>query len=456
MTARTVPALRPPQPTRRSFLTWAGIAPAVSILTGCRAGAPERQAPDERGPVEIRLSVWGDVPDKDIYWNMADDFHAQQQKARVAPEQYLGQSYYEKLQTLLAGGQAPDVMYFQGWIWQPYVLQGVLLALDSYLSRDKSMQRVVPPGYEAQSKFRGKPYMLTADTGPMVIFYNKELFDRAGVPYPKEGWTLDDLVETARRLTFKEGDTQYWGYQVNGGYLRNFPWMRLNGAREWDRIEEPKKAFWDSAGIVKELQLQLVDLINRYRYAPPRTAQTEQNHIQFGYAAMKMEGPWFLPQMWGPKARREGGINFDVAPMPRGTEQHAVHLQHGHVVNAATRYADAAWTFLQHVASDQGQQRVAEFGRCCNLPETTERIWGPVASRTFNFKNVAAFLHAQRIGSINVTGGVSEAEILRDAELGPALNDMMDGKIGAKDALTAVQPKIQRLLDEYWARQGGR
>src|SRR5919199_277274 len=86
--------------------------------------------------------------------------------------------------------------------------------------------------------------MLTADTGPMVIFYNKDLFDRVGVPYPKEGWTVDDLVETARKLTFKEGETQYWGYEVNGGYLRNFPWMRMNGAMEWDRIEEPKMASW--------------------------------------------------------------------------------------------------------------------------------------------------------------------------------------------------------------------
>ena len=125
MTALTVPALRLPQLTRRSFLARAGIAPAAGILTGCRAGAPERQAPGETGPAEIRLSVWGDVPDKDIYWNMADDFHGLQRRVRVAPGQYLGQNYYEKLQTMLAGGQAPDVMYFQGWIWQPYVLQGV-------------------------------------------------------------------------------------------------------------------------------------------------------------------------------------------------------------------------------------------------------------------------------------------------------------------------------------------
>jgi hypothetical protein len=89
--------------------------------------------------------------------------------------------------------------------------------------------------------------------------------------------------------------------------------------------------------VARALQLRLGDLINRFRVAPPRPgAPAEQNAIQFGFAAMKMEGPWFLPQLWGPKAARQGGLPYDVAAMPRGTEQQAVHLQHGHTVNAAT------------------------------------------------------------------------------------------------------------------------
>jgi ABC-type glycerol-3-phosphate transport system substrate-binding protein len=277
------------------------------------------------------------------------------------------------------------------------------------------------------------------------------------VPYPADGWTADDLVAKARRLTRQEAGVQYWGYQVNGGYLRNFPWIRLNGAREWDTHVEPKKSQWDSPAVANELQLQLVDLINRFRVAPPRTgAPAEQNHIQFGFAAMKMEGPWFLPQMWGPKARRGGGLPYDVVAMPRGTEQHAVHLQHGHTVNAQTKRQDVAWELVKWVASDQGQRRIAEGGRMCNLPENNEKLWGPLASKDYNFQNVQAFLQTQKTGSINLVGGVSEAQITRDGGLGDAINDMMDGKVTAKEALAVVQPKVQALLDEYWTRQGGK
>jgi multiple sugar transport system substrate-binding protein len=446
--------------SRRQALRAGATLMGVGLLAACRAGGTAPQpAPKEVAPASLRLSVWADIQDWDVYTNIISDFHKEHPAIKVAGEQYTGPgvNYYDKMQTLFAAGEAADINYFQGWIWQPYALQNLLLALDPFLSRDWAMQRLVPPNYEAQSKLRGKTYMLTADTGPMVIFYNLDLFDRAGVPYPRDGWTLDDFVEKARKLTRQDGGQQYWGYQVNGGYLRNFPWIRLNGAREWDRIVEPRKSQWDGAGVAKELQLQLVDLINRFRVAPPRTGvPAEQNHIQFGFAAMKMEGPWWLPRMWGPKAAREGGLRYDVAPMPRGTEQHAVHLQHGHTVNAGSKHQEACWEFLKWVAGDQGQRRIAEGGRMCNLPETNEKLWAPIATKEYNFKNVQAFLQTQKMGSINVVGGVSEAQIARDGGLGDAINDMMDGKATAKEALVVAHPKIQALLDEYWARQGGR
>jgi multiple sugar transport system substrate-binding protein len=461
MSASGFAAARHGQTRRRAF---AGLgATAVAALAAACSAEDTRQPAQApaAAPAQLRLSVWTDVQDWDVYSAMIGDFQQAHPSIAVEGEQYKGPgvNYYEKMQTLFAADEAADVNYFQGWIWQPYSLKGLLLPLDALMGKDKAMQRVVPPNYEAQSKFRGKTYLLTADTGPMVIFYNKELFDRAGVPYPKEGWTLDEMVETARKLTRQDSSGQVWGYQVNGGYLRNFPWIRLNGAREWDAIAEPKKSQWDNPGVAKELQLQLGDLINRFRVAPPRTvAPVEQNHIQFGFAAMKMEGPWFLPQMWGKIARREGGIPFDVAPMPRGTEQHAVHLQHGHTINAKTKRQDAAWELAKWVASDQGQRRIAEGGRMCNLAENNEKLWGPIATKEFNFKNVQAFVQTQKSGSINLVGGVSEADITSadGPALGQALNDIMDGTATAREALAITSPKIQALLDSYWARQGGR
>ncbi|MBI3973568.1 MAG: hypothetical protein HY332_20025 [Chloroflexi bacterium] len=77
---------------------------------------------------------------------------------------------------------------------------------------------------------------------------------------------------------------------------------------------------------------------------------------------------------------------------------------------------------------------------------------GPIATKEYNFKNLQAFLQTQKTGSINLVGGVSEAQITRDGGLGQAINGIMDGKATAKEALAVAPPKIQGLLDEYWAR----
>jgi hypothetical protein len=92
----------------------------------------------------------------------------------------------------------------------------------------------------------------------------------------------------------------------------------------------------------------------------------------------------------------------------------------------------------------------------CNLAENNEKIWGPIASTDYNFKNIQAFLQTQRMGSINLVGGVSEAQIGRDGGLTDAINNILDGKATAREALAVAHPKIQALLDEYWARQGGK
>jgi ABC-type glycerol-3-phosphate transport system substrate-binding protein len=168
-----------------------------------------------------------------------------------------------------------------------------------------------------------------------------------------------------------------------------------------------------------------------------------------------MSASGFAPGRHGQTRRRAFA---GLAAMPKGTEQHAVHLQHGHTINAKTKSQDAAWELAKWVASDQGQRRIAEGGRMCNLAENNEKLWGPIASRDFNFKNVQAFLQTQKSGSINLVGGVSETDITAadGPALGQALNDIMDGTATAREALAIASPKIQALLDSYWARQGGR
>jgi hypothetical protein len=89
----------------------------------------------------------------------------------------------------------------------------------------------------------------------------------------------------------------------------------------------------------------------------------------------------------------------------------------------------------------------------CNVPDTNRRFWLPSVKQKYNVANADAFLKAIEGATINLVGEITENVINRDAGLSAAINSIRDGKATAKEALEQTQPKIQQVLDAYWAAQ---
>jgi ABC-type glycerol-3-phosphate transport system substrate-binding protein len=453
--------------TRRRLLLGATAALGTSVLAACRTSQPPagQGAPKQRAqPYTVRIQVWGDIQDRDVYDNIAADFNAEHTDITVENDHQAqgGPNYYDKFTTNVAAGAGPDLAYFQGWMWQAFAAQGVLAPVDSFIQRDKfTLPWPRAEDYDAQSKFRGKTYMSPSNTGTMVMYYIKGYFDQAGIPYPTADWTYADFQEIARRLTREFGGKQVYGYEWNGGYLRNTPWIRLDGELEWDRIVEPKQSKWDRPAAVQAYQWQLYETIHKLKISPSAAEQSSNAQgyrIQYGDTAMKVEGPWWLPRMWGPLAAREGGIPFDVQLLPRGRAAKTphMHLIEGQCMTEQSKDKDAAWTLMRWIADDRGQRRIAEGGRMCNVLEFNRKYWLPMVTQAYNLGNAEAFLKAQELGTINLVGEITERDLTRETGLGDAINEIRDGKKSAKDAFEEVQPRIQQMLDAYWAKQGGK
>ncbi|HEX2033616.1 MAG TPA: extracellular solute-binding protein [Chloroflexota bacterium] len=411
----------------------------------------------------VRLQVWGDIQDKDVYDNIAADFGAAQSGIRIENDHQASgpgvPGYYDKFAANLAAGTAPDVAYFQGWMWQEYAAKDALQPLDDLAARDKwSTSWPNDQAYDLQTRYRSKRYMSPSNVGTMVMYYVKEYFDRAGIPYPAPEWTYADFQDLCRRLTRQVDGQQVYAYQWNGGYLRNTPWWRMQDHLEWDRIAEPRKALWNAAAVIEAYQYQLYDSQYRLQISPTQAmlaADANSNRIEFGNVVMKVEGPWFLPRMWGPQAKREGGTPFDVQLLPRGKVARTPHMNliEGQAMTKQSKDKDAAWDVIKWIAGEQGQRRIAEGGRMCNVAEMSRKFWLPSVKEKYNLGNADAFLKAIDLGTINLVGAVTENVINRDAELGQAVNDIRDGKVTAREAMEQVQPKIQQVLDTYWATQ---
>lgn len=447
------------QPAQTASTTQSATSLAVQASVAQSTAAPK--AP-KAAPGQITISVWGDVPDKSTYADITKSFNTAQQGVTAGYEQFLG-NYYDKLQTAVVSGSAPDVLYFQGWSWQPYADKNALLPLDEYISKDKY---TAPwpgiPNYTDNSKWHGKTYMSSADTGSIVMFYNKALFDKFSVPYPKDSWTYADFQLVTEKMTRKVDGVQYYGYAQaggwNGAYGRSFPWMRMDGELEWDKVVEPKQAKFLQTDILSKLQYTVVDTISKGWCPAPSTITGGGVAIATGRVALTPEGPWYLPQMQGPKSSQKGGVPFDVVDFPKGKsgQLSASAEVHGHTITKTSKNPDAAWALLRYCTEDKAQQIIAQYGRMCNTPDTITKFWVPEAEKAFNFKTGAAFARAQQAGQTPLINGAGANMDAVSQAAGTPLTvawDSMVNGTAAKQALDAENPAVQAILDNYWKAQ---
>jgi multiple sugar transport system substrate-binding protein len=408
--------------------------------------------------VAIGISVWGDITDKQTYDNVTADFMKANPNIKVTPNQWVGSaggSFYDKMDVALASGTAPDVLYAEAYNWQGYAVRGAFAPLESFRDRDKVAGPPIWPDLELfkdYTTFRGKLYGISVDTGNCLTFYEKDVFDKAGVPYPQKSWTQDDYIATAKKLTNPQnkvfGGTQQWNY-----LLQQALW-RANGAMEFDTVLDPKKAKFDDPIVVETMQRYVTDAINTLKITPsPADIAGGAVGLQQGNVGMYHTGPWFLPQLWGPNAKKTGGVRFDVMLNPIGKSGKTAHLTDCSTIqlNAKSNHQDEAWLLMKWVASDAGQKRVIEGGRMPGTPDMTQKLWVAQAAKDYNFQNADLFLEAYNTGATPMVGGVTVNELSTKA-FTPSLQAMYNGT-SAKDAMAQCQQVFQKVLDDYWASQ---
>lgn len=461
--------------SRRTFLKGAATVTGGALLAAC-AGAPaqpkaaapeapkEEAAPQEapkaaEGVQELRLSVWADVQDAVVYEGILKAWHGKQDKYKATMEQYPG-GYYEKIQANFAGGTSADVLYYQGWIWQAYAEDEVIQPLDEFISGTNS-QAKFPAGenYENTTRWHGKTYMTPTDVGSLVIYYNKDLFDKKGVPYPKKGWTWDEFKDAVQKLSYTEGDTRYYGWAQaggwNGAYGRVCAFFRRNGYVEWDKVIEPTKSQWNHPDLESAMQFMIYDAIENEWSPSPDVIAGGGVGVDTGRCAMVFEGPWYMPRLSGELAtmKEQGGIKYDVAEPPVGTANRNTTFGHvhGHCMATSTKVKEGSWDLIQFILSDEGQQIIANGGRMCGHPDNIDKIWGPIATKNYSFTNTEAFSNGMREGATPLIMGQG-ATI--NAYGGGPITSMWDAVLGlqkkAADALAEAEPQIQAALDDYW------
>lgn len=230
--------------------------------------------------------------------------------------------------------------------------------------------------------------------------------------------------------------------------------MRRNGYVEWDRVIEPRKALWNHPDVISALQFTIDESIKKGW--SPSASLISGGGISFatGRVALVLEGPWYLPNLYGPLATTKRGINYDVVVPPNGTggRNYSYAHIHGHVIAQQSAHKEGAWDLIKYITSDAGQRAIAEGARMCATPDNVRDIWAPIASKTYHFKHTDVFVTSQRDGTTPLIMGQGSTI---NAYGGGPLDSMWSGMVGlqltGKQAVEKYEPKLQAVLDKYWA-----
>lgn len=323
----------------------------ISLL-GC--GREESRG---RGPVEITLFTWTRPGELAANQELCARFEADHPNIRVEIINEPGDRAMDKLQQMVAAANPPDVMSIHGAYFIPLAARGALLDLDPLIEGDASfdLQDFYPQLVEL-CRYEGKLHSLPRYTSVYVLFYNEDLFDAAGLDYPSVGWTWDNYLAAARKLTVDDPDPERrrFGTVIDFWGARIYPWIWAGGGEILDA--EGRRCLLDSPESQEALQF-LVDLRHKWHVCPPTTmAERRQNIAMFvnGQVAMFQTGAWDIQQMKEAKALR-----WNIAPLPK-KQQHATLLgMENYAIAAGTKHPEEAWELFKFLLGPEAQERMA-------------------------------------------------------------------------------------------------
>ena len=319
------------------------LSAANAFWRGARAG----------GRTEIELSVWGMPFENALYTqHYIPQFERENPDIRVRFHHY--ESYPNRILMLRAGGMAPDVMRQNIEFGAQYVRRGMNLPLDRYIDGADGIDRsdFIPLTWEAL-RYRGATYGVPQDVNIRGLYFNKELFDAAGVPYPDSSWTWKELKEAADRIA----DPRHNGGKRDVAGLvtvfRGTDWLPFY-YQDWGRVwvdPEKTRLSLDTPEAAESLTFfrDLAGSFSMNQASSERGGLGPYTFFQNGRAAMLIDGSWRSPQLKkdAPKLR------FGVAPLPGRRRSLSISTSCFWSVSAQTRHPDEAWKLVKFLSAKE-------------------------------------------------------------------------------------------------------
>lgn len=372
-------------------------------LSGC---SDSDQASGD-GKVEITYGIW-DKKQLPAINEIIKQFTEKNPNIKVKTEITPYGQYFQKLETAATGGALPDVLWMNGAHVVQYAEGKVILPLSEMAQKDNYSLDNYPKSLIDLYTVDGKVYGIPKDYDTTGLWYNKKIFDEAGVSYPDETWDWNKLKEAAKKLTNK--DKGIWGYASlmgnQGGYY-DFIWQ--NGG--YIISDDGKSVGFDQPEAIEALKYNISFI--KEGLSPTQAQMTETAASELfssGKVAMMFDGPWMVPEY-------KKNPDLDVAVVPKGKKRAVAIHGLANVIAANTKHKDAAWKFVQFLGSKEAAEVYAKTGTVIPAFNGTQDAW----EKSVPNLNLKAFIdgaeYSVPLPSVKNTGAIwqYETDILKKA-----------------------------------------
>ncbi|MDP8233471.1 MAG: sugar ABC transporter substrate-binding protein [Candidatus Saelkia tenebricola] len=312
---------------------------------------------------KVRLAFWGSPEEVKIINSVIKEWEISHPDVRVVLEHTPYGGYTSKILTRIAGGDAPDVIAAEVSLFTNFWAKGVFLDLTQLIEQDRDFAfNDFFPEIMNHFTIKDNVYGIPRDIAPFAcIYYNKKLFDEAGIPYPTDDWNWDDLLKIAQKFTLVDESGRIKRYGFYTWAWQNF--VLSNGGGLVDNIKRPKRIMLNSTASKEGLQFY-TDLILKHKISPTPSALINMGmgvQMMFitGKLAMLGSGIWETPVL-----RKTKNLDWDVVMFPKSPKGIRRFATGGtaYCILKNAKNPQLAWEVVKALTSVKVMEKIAAMG----------------------------------------------------------------------------------------------
>lgn len=327
----------------KKFFIFVSLVTVIFLFSGCSKNTTET----------LKFASWGSKSEIEILKPVLKEFEKENPDIKLE-FMHIPQNYFQKIHLLFASNSAPDVIFINNLYLPIYAKSNLLENLKPHFENELNKFYEKPLkalSYSSDNEL----FAIPRDVSTLVVYYNKDLFDKQKIAYPNENWTLQDFLITAQKLTNKNSGT--WGVSYETDIMFWSPFLLSEGDYIFDENGNFTNQKFEELNSFKFY----TDLVNKYHVAPRKSESASLTMAQLFLnekIAMHISGRWLTP-----KYRSEAKFNWDVITFPNGKNGSVVDCNaSGWAISKTSKQKNKAIRLIKYLSSKENIEKYTASG----------------------------------------------------------------------------------------------